>query len=60
MADGRLPELAVHYEERLGGYSRYEDIPDGSEYAKRWSKSTILVKLMSQENMSDVRNGNGY
>lgn len=33
----RLPNLAEHYEERLEGYMRYEDIPPGSKIAKRWS-----------------------
>jgi hypothetical protein len=41
-ADIRLPKMAGHYEERLGGHIRYEDIPSGSEYAKRWSKSLYL------------------
>ena len=34
--------MAQHYEDRLWGYRRYEDIPPGSEYAKRWSKSFKL------------------
>ena len=36
--DGRLPSLARRYEERLGGYTRYEDLPHGSEHAKQWSE----------------------
>jgi hypothetical protein len=46
MTDDRLPEMAVHYEERLGGYMRVEDIPPGSEFVKRWGESPILGKLM--------------
>jgi hypothetical protein len=38
--------MAGHYEDRLGGNTRYEDIPPGSEYAKRWSKPPILGKLI--------------
>jgi len=34
--DGRLPSLARQHEEGLGGYTRYEDIPHGSEHAKQW------------------------
>ena len=34
----RLPNMAEHYEERLGGYRRYDDIPPGSKIAKRWSE----------------------
>lgn len=41
----RLPNLAEHYEERLEGYRRYEDIPPGTKLAKRWSEFMVGIKV---------------
>lgn len=49
--DYRLPGIAKHYEERLGGYRRYEDIPPGSEFTKRWSK---ILSFLDSRNADGV------